>query len=284
MPASEGSYALSHMRDPVRELARLRTQAKAAVELERRIWEMSGLEAGMRVLDVACGPGLVSCELAQAVGAEVGEVVGVDLDPGLVTEARSEAARQGQTSVSFRQGNVYDLDKLGASFDFAYARMLFQHLAEPRRALASIRRTLRPGGRLCIADVDDAWLLVHPGSTNFESFAERAARGQRALGGDREVGRKLPEYLAQTGYTNVRTRVFTVTSYDLGMQRFLDLTTGFKLELVPAAERDAARAELERAHKALDRPDAWGAVAVFVATGDKWDVHRSGCAGSRESA
>lgn len=260
-----GSYAFGGFSENQDELARLKRQAAIVGELERRVLRDAGLQPGMRVLDLACGPGIVTTLLAEAV--QPAEVIGVDLSEDLLREARTHAAAAAASNVRFQQGNVYELDASLGQFDFIYTRFLFQHLADPQKALAAIRSRLAPRGRLCILDIDDEWLTLYPEPAGFRSFTTQAARGQAANGGDRNVGRKLGGLLQDAGLQEVDVQVTTVTSKQLGMRNFLDITTGFKKEQVPADHREQAQAELAEIYGLVDQPHAWGYVGVFMATG-----------------
>lgn len=262
-----GSYAFGHFQQNEQELERLKAQAGAAQALEQGILAGCGLKPGMRVLDLACGPGVISCLLARLVAQ--GEVVGIDLSADLLVEARAAAAEKGLANLSFQQGDVYQLDLPDQSFDFVYARFLFQHLQHPERALGEALRVLRPGGVMAIADVDDDWLTLHPEPEHLAEFTRRAAQVQQLRGGDRMIGRKLPGMLASTGFAPVSARVYTLTSGDLGMRGLLDLTTGFKFQQLAAEDQQRATEQRANIYGLLDQPNAWGFVGVFVASGRK---------------
>lgn len=262
-----GSYAFGQFQHNEAELNRLKTQAAAAQALEQAILTQAGLRPGMKVLDLACGPGIVSCLLARMVGE--GEVLGLDLSPELIKEAEAAAGHHGLANLSFRQGNVYGLELEDASFDFIYARFLFQHLEQPQKALVEARRVLKPGGILAIADVDDGWLCLHPEPAAFRSFTSRAAELQSRTGGDRLVGRKLGSYLSEAGFEQVQVRVNTVSSGDLGMKGLLDLVTGYKFQQLLVEDQLRASAEREEIYSILDNARAWGFIGIFVGRGTK---------------
>jgi ubiquinone/menaquinone biosynthesis C-methylase UbiE len=263
-----GTYQFSGFAEREQELARLKHQAAVAHELETQILHACGLSEGMAVLDLACGPGVVSQQIAAIIGSN-GRVLGVDLSAELLDEARKSAAQSSLSNLEFAEGNVYDL-KLGADqFDFVYARFLFQHLNDPGRALDNIRRVLKPGGVVAIVDVDDAWLTLHPEPAAFAPFTRRAAETQQRNGGDRFVGRKLTGLLSAAGFTEARINVTTVTSQQIGLKSFLDITTGFKLEQMNAEDKPIAREERDQIYELLNDPSALGAVGIWVATGRK---------------
>ncbi|MFG3553854.1 class I SAM-dependent methyltransferase [Micromonospora sp. NPDC047557] len=96
-----------------------------------------------RILDVGCGCGGTTAELARAVG-ETGAAVGVDIAEAMVT-----AARQRYPEIQFLVADIETLDVVpGAPFDAAFSRMTLMLLADPVAGCATIRRSLREGGRL----------------------------------------------------------------------------------------------------------------------------------------
>jgi len=110
------------------------------------------LRAGMRVLGVGCGPGSITVGLAEVVAP--GEVIGVDLQPAMVEQARARAARHNVANVRFEVANVYDLPFPNGSFDAVLACGLLIGLREPVPALQEIRRVLLPGGIVGLRDAD----------------------------------------------------------------------------------------------------------------------------------
>jgi ubiquinone/menaquinone biosynthesis C-methylase UbiE len=95
----------------------------------------------MRVLDVGCGPGTITADLAARVPG--GQVTGIDAAAGVLAEARQEAARRGQANVRFETGDVYRLAFDDGTFDVVHAHQVLQHLSDPVAALAEMRRVCR---------------------------------------------------------------------------------------------------------------------------------------------
>ncbi len=111
--------------------------------------EAAALAPGERVLDVACGSGLVSVAAARTVGA-CGRVVGVDLAEQMVVAARQSAAAYSQASFARMDGEVLDVLPV-ASFDAALCALGLMYMPAPERALREMARVLRPGGRVALA-------------------------------------------------------------------------------------------------------------------------------------
>ena len=110
----------------------------------------AALQVGERVLDVACGTGLVATRASAAVGA-TGSVVGTDLSARMVEAAAQRAAEANATSVRFARMDAEALELPDASVDVALCALGLMYVPEPERALAEMRRVLKPGGRLALA-------------------------------------------------------------------------------------------------------------------------------------
>lgn len=262
-----GSYAFGRFTKNAEELDRLKLQATIALSLEKKIWEQAGLRPGMEVLDLACGPGFTSCELARETGS--GSVTGVDISKELIAVAGQAKASEKVDNVSFRTGNVYELDLPENQFDFVYARFLFQHLKNPRLALQNILRVLRPGGVLCILDVEDNWTAFSPESDAFVRFVRKAGAGQKRKGGNRLIGSQLYGMLNRAGFEQVSTKIYPLTTEDLGVRMFLGVAVLFRMEMLNKLQKILALPQLRKIKAAAQDPHAWGSVGIFTAAGRK---------------
>ena len=123
---------------------RWRTAANSAAYL------LPHLAPGMEVLDVGCGPGTITRDLARAV--DPGGVIGIDAAAGVVAEARAGAAASGTANVAFEVADLFALPYADDSFDVVHAHQVLQHVADPVRALVELRRVCRPGGLVAARD------------------------------------------------------------------------------------------------------------------------------------
>jgi ubiquinone/menaquinone biosynthesis C-methylase UbiE len=112
--------------------------------------KMVSLRPGERVLDVACGTGLVTFEAASAIGSD-GEVVGTDISAAMVTAAGATAESRGVTNARFERRDAEDLRLQDASFDAVLCALGLMYFPDPVRALEEMRRVLRDGGRVVVA-------------------------------------------------------------------------------------------------------------------------------------
>jgi SAM-dependent methyltransferase len=101
-----------------------------------------------RLLDVACGPGLVVCAFAPYVR----EATGIDMTPAMLERARRLAADKGVANVAWRQGDVYSLPYGDGSFTIITTRFSCHHFLDPTAVLGEMVRVCAPGGRILVVD------------------------------------------------------------------------------------------------------------------------------------
>lgn len=113
------------------------------------------LQAGERVLDLACGTGLALRHLERGVGPG-GEVVGLDLTPAMLERARRRAGRHGWGNAKFQEGDAARLPFPAASFDAALCAYALHIIPDYQGAVRELHRVLKPHGRLAVADLGPA--------------------------------------------------------------------------------------------------------------------------------
>ncbi len=124
---------------------------------EGLLWQ-SGLKPGMQVVEIGCGSGNIACWLAQQVG-EGGSVIGVDVSPAQIEQARLQAQSAGLSNVTFMVADAYDPGLTADSFDLVYSRLVLMHLTHPLEALRQMQALLKLGGRLVCEEMDlTQWL------------------------------------------------------------------------------------------------------------------------------
>jgi ubiquinone/menaquinone biosynthesis C-methylase UbiE len=117
-----------------------------------RIVQMAGPGPEDTVLDVACGPGLLACAFAR----RVRHVVGIDITPAMLEQARKTQAEHGVKNVSWQSGDVLSLPYPNGHFSIVVSRFVFHHLLDPLAALKEMKRVCKPGGRVVVADMSPA--------------------------------------------------------------------------------------------------------------------------------
>jgi SAM-dependent methyltransferase len=156
------------------------------------------------VLDVGCGPGTISLSFAPFVGP-TGKIIGVDASSTVIEQAREKAKEQGLDNlVEFRVGNAIErLEEFqDGSFDVVHAHQVVQHVSEPLKLLAEMKRLVKPdGGIVSFREGDMGNPTIYPYTKLINDDWLRVYRdAQRANGGDPECGRKLHALLRQAGF------------------------------------------------------------------------------------
>jgi SAM-dependent methyltransferase len=131
--------------------------------LGRMAMDRGDISLGERVIDVGCGCGATSLEIAQRVGSD-GQVMGIDISGPMLERARSAAAEAGLRNVSFEQTDAQTGGFEAASFDAVFSRFGIMFFADPGAAFANLRSGLRAGGRLAFvcwqAIQENPWMVV----------------------------------------------------------------------------------------------------------------------------
>jgi ubiquinone/menaquinone biosynthesis C-methylase UbiE len=260
------SYDLEQL-DRAAEEDRLAVQARAALELELGYLRRQGVDPGMTLVDVGCGPGLLSEQFARMVPD--GAVIGVDADPKLLDQARARLAAAGLDNGRFVQAWADATPIATDTADIAYARFLLQHLPKPVATIAEMGRVVKPGGRVMIVDTDDGGLVVHPEVEGLARLVEGSQIGQAAMGGDRHVGRKLRSHMHEAGLVDIVVDIVPFTSEMVGMRTFADICLGFKAMIVPPDHMapEAVRETLARVYALADEPGAFAQTMAYIAIG-----------------
>jgi SAM-dependent methyltransferase len=194
-----GEVYLHGHHDSVLRSHRWRTAENSAGYLLAR------LPADAHVLDVGCGPGTITVDLAARVPD--GQVTGIDAAPDVLALARQEA--EGQANVRFETGDVYRLGFADGTFDVVHAHQVLQHLSDPVAALAEMRRVCRPGGLIAARDGDYGgmfWFPADPELTEWQALYRDVAR---ALGGEPDAGRHMLSWAHAAGFADVEASAST---------------------------------------------------------------------------
>jgi len=138
------------------------------------------------VLDVACGPGIISCFFAR----HVSHVTGLDAVPAMLERAAHLQTERGLPNIDWKLGQSTALPFPDASFDCAVTRFSFHHYLDPQLAMHEMKRVCRPGGTVLVADVIprpevqenfNRWeILRDPSHTRALTLAEFLSMGQAA--------------------------------------------------------------------------------------------------------
>lgn len=158
------------------------------------------LRPGMSLLDIGCGPGTLTVDLARHVAP--GRVVGVDTVPEVLEGARARAAEAG-VHVEFVEGDAYALDMPDHSVDVVHAHQVLQHLTDPVAALREMRRVARPGGIVAVRESDYGAFTWFPASTGLDDWLHLYREVTAANRAECDAGRHLLSWFERAGYTDV---------------------------------------------------------------------------------
>jgi demethylmenaquinone methyltransferase/2-methoxy-6-polyprenyl-1,4-benzoquinol methylase/phosphoethanolamine N-methyltransferase len=156
--------------------------------------DQAQLKPGEKVLDVGCGTGGVTIPAKLRVG-KTGDVKGIDPAPEMIAVARRKASRAG-LEIDFRVGVIESLPFTDGTFDAVTSSLMMHHLPEHLQVegLAEIRRVLKPGGRILIAD------MIRPGNSFIKRFFTLLVRHGHAM----QFGiEDLPKLMGEAGFEKV---------------------------------------------------------------------------------
>lgn len=164
----------------------------------------SELRPGLRVLDVGCGPGTITVDLARRVAP--GRVIGLDAEPSVLKVARANAASAGVTNVEFMTGSVYDLTEViraEGPFDVVHAHQVLLHLADPIAGLRQMLQATRPGGLLAARDADYAGVIMWPADPRLDRWLQIYRAVAHEGGTEPDAGRRLMAWAHAAGASDV---------------------------------------------------------------------------------
>lgn len=209
------------------------------IERRRRVRQALALAPGERVIDIGCGPGFLTAEVADDVGPS-GWSCGLDLSASMLALARARSAGQpGAAWVDFREGDAAALPFPDAAFDAAVATQVYEYVGDVARALAELHRVLRPGGRAVIVDTDWDSIVWH--STDGRRTARILAAWDEHLA-DPHLPRSLRPLLRQAGFVAEKPEAVTTINVEFaGYSRgAADLVAAFVPGRQGIAQEDAA--------------------------------------------
>jgi len=182
------------------EIHRLRVQHAAWQEHLASLCARAGLAPGDSVLDLGCGPGFTSFDLAQLVGP-TGKVLALDISPRFLDFLARERDRLGVVQIDVLEGSADDVDLPPATFAFAYTRWLLCWLEHPERVLAAVADALQPGGVFVVQEyLDWGSLKLVPRDADFDRGVEACLASWPAGGATIDICDHLPTLAKEAGF------------------------------------------------------------------------------------
>ena len=187
-------YTHGHHQSVLRSHLRRSAQNSAAYLLEH-------LREGDDIIDIGCGPGNITVDLARLVAP--GRALGIDASADVIDRARADAPTE-LANLAFETGDTYSLGFPDDSFDVVHAHQVLQHLTDPVRALREMRRVLRPGGLLAVRDADYKAFMWSPSDPLLDRWLEIYQRVTDANDAEADAGRQLLGWVAAAGFLEPR--------------------------------------------------------------------------------
>jgi SAM-dependent methyltransferase len=195
MTSKSAVYTHGHHESVLRS-HRWRTAANSAAYL------VPHLKPGMSLLDIGSGPGTITVDLARLVAP--GGLTACEVSESALELSRAEAARQQVDNVSFEVADVHDLPFEDDTFDVVHAHQVLQHVADPVRALAEMRRVCKPGGYVAARDSDYEAFTWYPSVPELDEWLALYRKLARVNGGEPDAGRRLLSWAREAGFTSVQ--------------------------------------------------------------------------------
>ncbi len=207
----------------------------------------AGVMTGDRCVDVGCGGGHVTRQVARLVGPR-GSVLGIDLDADVIALARQDANTEGLENIAFHVGDATSIPD--GPYDAAYARFLLSHVTDSGTVLSAMVDSVAPGGLVILEDTDFAGGLSYPPCPAYNRFCELVRQTVRRRGGNADIGPALPALLRRAGINQVTLGVSQPAALT-GEVKFLIRLTLERIRQSILDEGLATPAELERLHAEL---------------------------------
>ncbi len=221
---------------------RLKLLADVMLPTTSRLLRDVGLRTGMNCLDVACGGGDVTLQLARQVGPH-GKVIGTDADAEIIALARQDAAAGKFDNVEFRVADAQECPGPEEQ-DLVYARFILTHLSAPARCVDAMVEASRHGGVVVVEDIDFTGNFCHPPNAAYQRYTDLYRQVVKRRSGDPDIGPKLPGMLRRAGLQNVQVNVVQPVHIE-GDGKYLAAITMARIADSVVAEGLAAEDEIQ---------------------------------------
>jgi SAM-dependent methyltransferase len=201
---------------------RLRLLSEVMGPATRSLLAEVKIPIGSFCLDIGCGGGDVTFELARAAGPE-GRVVGVDRDETLLDMARREGEAQNLANIVFETRDITAWKPDGL-FEVVYARFLLTHLPDPAALVSSVRQVLRPGGVFIVEDIDFRGHFAEPDCQALARSVELYTKVVQSRGADPNIGPRLPGLLREAGFDAIQIKLVHPAALQGGIKLLICVT------------------------------------------------------------
>jgi ubiquinone/menaquinone biosynthesis C-methylase UbiE len=217
---TNSSYQIKEVSANVQlELNRLKAQIEMFWDKECKRYMDFGLQDGMSVIELGCGPGFLLEKINKRFPNA--DVIGLEIDPFLVNYSNQYFQEKAAKKVQIIEGSIEKTGLMSNSFDFAIVRLVLEHLSDPVKAVKEVFRILKPGGKIVVIDNDfDIHLISYPNISQLRILYEAYCKSMYADGGNPKIGRELPNILRQGGFSKVDLEIINAHSSIIGDEVF----------------------------------------------------------------
>lgn len=188
------------------ELARLGVQHQVWRDRMLELCREAGFGPGLRIVDLGCGPGFATLDLAEIVGP-TGSVIAVDQSLRFLAALRAAASERSLRNIETRQVNLDNWELPASDVDGVWCRWVSAFVASPEELVGKVRHALKPGGVFAVQEyLHYATWRLSPRSPEFEEFVRLVIETWRASGGEPDIGLDLPRLLERHGFIVERVR------------------------------------------------------------------------------
>ncbi|PYH43023.1 class I SAM-dependent methyltransferase [Aspergillus saccharolyticus JOP 1030-1] len=163
------------------------------------------LKPHMKILDIGCGPGTITIDLATYVPE--GHVTGLDMVGDILPGARERATAREITNIDFTTGDANALAYADETFDVVFCHQVLQHVGDPVAVLSEMRRVCKVGGIVAAREADYAVFMWYPELPGLRRWQEVYDQVARTNGGEPNAGRFLHVWARKAGFKEVECSV-----------------------------------------------------------------------------
>jgi|GEM_PF-543592 len=268
----DGSYILeSFSENKDSEVTRLKYQVELFYQRELELYKKIGLKDGMKIVECGSGPGFLISNIVRDLPNCT--ATALEIDPFLVEVLKENSTINGKKLFEVKHASIYETELAENYYDFAIARLVFEHLKEPAKAIAEVRRILKPGGKFVLISNDFAYhLLTYPAIPELDEMYTAYINSRFSEGGNPLIGRQLPGLLKKEKFDNINIEIICVHSGLEGDKAFVKAeNVNISKSLVKEGflKKETLESLIENWYKLFQQPDHVIFRQLFVISGMK---------------
>jgi ubiquinone/menaquinone biosynthesis C-methylase UbiE len=156
------------------------------------------LTPGMKILDIGCGPGTITVDLASYIPQ--GHITGLERVGDVLTQARALAKEKEVTNIDFVVGDANALDYPDGTFDVVVCHQVLQHVQDPVGILKEMKRVAKVGGIVAVRESDYGSFVWYPDVDGMEDWRSLYRKVATANGGEPDAGRMVHAWARKAGF------------------------------------------------------------------------------------